>query len=322
MAILAGFAAGGNSTHVAADEGATPLASGAGSPMEPLGGQPPSGSTAWIKDFDYQIKYRRAFEAVIAIALMLTNTGAHAQSDEDLAKQLSNPVAALISVPFQFNYDDNIGPNRDGHKFLLNFQPVIPFHLNDTWNLISRTILPVESQSDVVPGSGTQTGIGDVVQSFFLSPQKPTASGLIWGVGPVLLIPTGSDALLSSRKWGAGPTAVALMQSGPWTYGILANHIWSYAGESSRDSVSSTFLQPFLNYTTKDAWTFGLNTESTYDWTHRQWSTPINATVTKLIKVGGQPISVGGGVRYWAASPDSGPHGWGGRFIVTLLFPA
>lgn len=101
------------------------------------------------------------------------------------------------------------------------------------------------------------------------------------------------------------------MQSGGWTYGLLANHIWSFAGESSRDSVSSTYLQSFLAYTTKDAWTFSVNTESTYDWTHKQWSIPINASVSKLLKIGGQPISIGGGPRYWAASPTSDHHGWG-----------
>jgi hypothetical protein len=248
-------------------------------------------------------------------------SSSQAQSDSDLAQQLSNPVAALVSVPFQFNYDSNIGANRSGDKYLLNFQPVIPFHLNDSWNLISRTIVPMVSQSDIAQGSGSQTGLGDVVQSFFFSPQKPTDSGLIWGVGPVFLLPTDTDPLLGARKWGAGPTAVLLWQSHGWTYGALVNHIWSFAGERNRQNVDSTFLQPFLNYTTKDAWTFGLNTESTYDWTHHQWSTPINATVSKLIKVGHQPVSLGAGVRYWAASPDSGPHGWGARFVVTLLFP-
>ena len=107
----------------------------------------------------------------------------------------------------------------------------------------------------------------------------------------------------------------------PWTYGALANHIWSVAGNGDRADVSSTFLQPFVSYTTPTAWTFGLNTESTYDWKANQWSVPINLTVSKLIKVGSRPISIGGGLRYWADGPDSGPHDLGYRLIVTFLFP-
>ena len=120
---------------------------------------------------------------------------------------------------------------------------------------------------------------------------------------------------------GPGSTAVLLKQEGHWTYGVLANHIWSVAGESGRSKISSTFLQPFLSYTTPDAWTFGLNTESTYDWKAEQWSVPLNLTASKLLKVGSQALSVGGGVRYWADSPQAGPHDWGLRLVVTLLFP-
>lgn len=124
-----------------------------------------------------------AYRCVISVALVLSTVApgafAQAQSDDNLAKKLSNPVAALISMPFQFNYDDNIGPDRNGNKFLLSFQPVIPFRLNEDRNIISRTIVPVVSQHDVAPGSGSQTGIGDIVQSLFFSSQKPTASGLI-----------------------------------------------------------------------------------------------------------------------------------------------
>lgn len=244
------------------------------------------------------------------------------EADEaSLAMQLSNPVAALISVPLQLNYDQDIGPADDGDRWLLNVQPVIPFDLNDDWNLISRTILPVVRQSDIFPGAGTQTGIGDVVQSIFFSPKAPTASGWIWGAGPVLLLPTGSNDLLTTDKWGAGPTAVVLKQSNGWTRGMLANHVWSFAGDDDRADVNATFLQPFLTYTTPTQWTFALNTESTYDWEAEQWSVPVNVNASKLMRLGNQLVSLGGGLRYWADSPDSGAEGLGLRMTVTLLFP-
>jgi hypothetical protein len=161
----------------------------------------------------------------------------------------------------------------------------------------------------------------DTTQSFFFSPKAPGPGGIVWGVGPALLLPTGTDRLLGTGKWGTGPTAVVLTQQSGWTIGILANHIWSYAGDSDRADVNSTFLQPFIAYTTKDAWTYTLNTESTYDWVANQWSVPVNFLVTKLLKVGDQPISIGAGVRYWAETPTTGAHDLGARAVVTFLFP-
>jgi hypothetical protein len=137
----------------------------------------------------------------------------------------------------------------------------------------------------------------------------------------VFLLPTATDDLLGADKWGVGPTAVALKQEGPWTYGALANHIWSVAGDDNRQDISATFLQPFLAYTTKEAVTFLLNTESTYDWKSKQWAVPLNATATKVMKLGNQLVSVGGGVRYWAESTDGGPEGLGVRLLFTLVFP-
>ena len=246
---------------------------------------------------------------------------AHAQ-DADLAKKLANPIASLISVPFQFNYNDKIGPLENGNQSYLNVQPVIPVSLNADWNVISRTIVPIINQNDIVPNSGHQFGLGDTMQSLFFSPQAPGKGGLIWGVGPALQFPTATDSLLGSGKYAAGPTGVVLWQTGGWTYGMLANHLWSYAGDNDRSNISNTFLQPFVAYTTKDAWTFSLNSESAYNWVTDQWSIPVNGTVAKLLKFGNQPVQIGGGLRYWLVSPEnSGPKGLGARVFVTFLFP-
>jgi hypothetical protein len=261
-----------------------------------------------------------AIRLAASAAFLATSASLSFAQDADLAKKLSNPVASLISVPFQFNYDSGYGP-LDGQKSVLNIQPVIPISLNDDWNLISRTILPVVWQDDIAGNSGSQFGLGDTLQSFFFSPKQPTAGGLIWGAGPAFLLPTATDPLLGGEKFGLGPTIVLLKQDGALTFGALANHIWSVAGNGNRDDVSSTFLQPFVSYTTENAWTFSLNTESSYDWKGDQWAVPINVSVAKLTKIGEQPVSFQLGARYWATAPDNGPEGWGLRAGVTLLFP-
>jgi hypothetical protein len=288
-----------------------------------------------------------------ALAGVLTINAFAQQSDEELVKQLSNPVASLISVPFQSNFDFRMGPLNQGWQYKLNFQPVVPISLNQNWNLIVRTIVPYVHQEDVFkaplpqfpglpgnvpdaldraaekafnnavkkrfPNDEHQDGLSDIVQSFFFSPKAPVG-GWILGFGPVLLYPTATDDKLGTEKWAAGPTALALKQTGGWTYGVLANQLWSYAGNEDRRSVNATFVQPFISYATKTKTTFGLNAESTYDWNESQWTVPLNLSVSQLVKIGGMPVQFQVGGRYYAEGPSGAPE-WGLRFVITPLFP-
>jgi hypothetical protein len=245
---------------------------------------------------------------------------AGADQAADLAKKLSNPVANLISVPFKADYDIGIGtgPATAGRGTYV-VQPVMPFSIHDDWNVISRTILPyVDMQS--TPGSaGGTSGMADTLQSLFLSPKAPTSGGWIWGAGPAISLPTGNN-VFGSGRWSLGPTAVLLKQEGGWTYGALVNQLWSVGGSISRADVSAAFVQPFLSYTTKTHTTFGINTETTLDWKTSQATVPINATMSQLTMIEGQPVSFLLGGRVYANRPNGGPN-WGLRFQVTLLFP-
>jgi hypothetical protein len=262
------------------------------------------------------------FTAAIIFGLTTLNAAAEEKTADDaaeLAKKLSNPIAALISVPIKLDYDTGSG-HTDADRFTYTIQPVIPFGLNDKWNVISRTIVPVhiDAESPVVGGSDTN-GMGDILQSFFISPKAPTARGWIWGAGPALALPTGSDGL-TTDKFSVGPTAVVLKQVRGWTYGALANHLWSVSGDDDRSDVNATFLQPFLAFNTKTHTTLSVNTESSYDWTAEEWTVLINLTVSQLVKVGKQPISLQVGYRNYVDAPPGGPD-WGLRFQVTFLFP-
>jgi hypothetical protein len=257
---------------------------------------------------------------ILAAAAVVGFAGpAQAQSADELAKKVSNPISSLISLPIQYNYDSGFG-DGDGEQSYVNIQPVIPFSISENWNLISRTIVPVVNQSDFFLGDGSRTGLGNITQSLFFSPKEPTAGGLIWGVGPVLQIPTANNDV-APDQWGAGITGVALKQANGWTVGALANQVWSISDEDQFGESSKTFLQPFVSYTTKTATSYGINTEATYDWISEEWSVPINLTVGQIFMAGGQPLQLTGGVRYWADSPPGGADKWGARLILTFLFP-
>lgn len=262
--------------------------------------------------------------AILAACVILAHAEeTQASSDQalELAKQLANPIASLISVPVQYNYDKYGGASDGASVSSLNIQPVIPLSLSEEWLVITRTIVPLVDQSGFPLDAMNKSGLGDITASQFFSPKASGPFGLIWGVGPVELLPTASDKALGGEKWGLGPTAVMLKQEGPWTIGFLGNHIWSVAGHDDRADINATFLQPFVSYTTKTKTTIGLVTESTYDWKAKQWSVPVIPGVQQLFKIGPQIMQLSVFGKYWAESPDNGPKDWGLRVQLTFVFP-
>ena len=268
---------------------------------------------------------------VLAAMLLAATAAAQAASEapasdkgagaRDLAEKLSNPIADLVSVPFQFNWNQGVGPN-ESTQFLLNFQPVIPFELSKDWNLISRWIMPYVSQPVLSPGGAPVSGLGDVTFSLFLS---PNSEGLIWGVGPVFGLPMTTDPQLGTGKWLIGPTAVALYLTNGFTMGALVNQQFSFAnvGKTPRPYVSIAFMQPFFAYTTSTATTFTVNSESTYNWeaeNGQRWTVPVNFLVGQIVKFGPFPCSIQVGAGYYAAHPDGGPT-WKFRMAFILILP-
>jgi hypothetical protein len=265
-----------------------------------------------------------AVALLAASAMLLSHTTlAQEHNADELAKKLANPVASLISVPFQFNTDFDIGP-EEGTRTTLNFQPVIPMSISEDWNLIARIITPMITQEDVFGDSGTQSGLSDMTPTLFFSPKAPTKGGLVWGVGPVFLLPTATDDLLGGEKWGAGPSFVLLEQTeSHLTLGILANHIWSVGGDNDRADISNTFFQPFITKGLGKGRTLTLQSETSYNWEApdgHEWNIPINFVYGQVHKFGKQMMNFKYGVRYFADTPGEGPD-WGLRLEISLLYP-
>jgi len=265
-----------------------------------------------------------AIAAVITLAAPAISSGqeaapAAAAESADLAKKLSNPVSDLVSVPFQFNWEQNVGPAKQT-RFILNVQPVMPFAINKDWNLIARVIVPLVSQPALFAGGEPTFGVSDVLTSFFFSPSKGVP--FTWGVGPAISLPSTSEPTLGSGKWSAGPTAVVLKQSGPWTYGALWNQVWSFSGDPARADVSQMFFQPFLAYQATHTVTLTVQSESTANWEADEdtWTVPINFLVAKLSSFGVFPASYQMGFGVFPVHPDIGPS-WKIRGAIVILLP-
>ena len=237
---------------------------------------------------------------------------------EALAEQAQNPIANLISVPFQNNTTLGMGPKEDQTLNVLNIQPVVPFRLNEDLTLVTRTILPVLSQPAAV--GGNNNGIGDLNPTFFLVPKLPGRWTV--GFGPTLVLPTASRDELGSGQWGMGPAAVAVYTRGPWVAGGLLNQIWSVPGDSDRRSLNQFLLQPFVNYNLANGWYLVSSPIITANWqaSSDRWLVPVGGGVGRVFQVGSQPVNASLQAYANLAKPDL----FGDvtiRAQIQLLFP-
>ncbi len=236
----------------------------------------------------------------------------------ELAKKLENPLAIHITLPIQTNLDFGIGPER-ATLVTAAIKPSIPFSLNDEYALLVRTTVPFIYAEGTVRRAPDTTGLGDIVQSIYLTPATVSNHGWIWGLGPIFNYPTATDAALGRKKFSLGPTAAILRHEGSWTYGVVAAHLWSAESTDQRADVSASTLQPFAAYTTRTATSFTVHALSRYDWRANQWVVPLNASLSQILKIGKRPISFALGGTYYAEKPAGGPE-WGLNFTVTFLF--
>lgn len=264
------------------------------------------------------------------VLLLMTVAITHAASAEDaedaatkLAKQTQNPVASLISVPFELNYNGEFGPNN-GDQAVLNIKPVVPVRISENWNLINRAIMPLISQPGLPGGPNRKNGLGDTVYQAFLSPAEP--GKIIWGAGPQIQIPTHTDEVLGNEHWGAGPAAVVLTMPGNWVLGMLAAQMWDVASsgnDGSEADISQTTVQPFVNYNFGGGWYASTAPVITANWeadNDDEWTVPVGGGVGRVFRMGKQNVNMKMAYYYNVTKPDFGAQ-WDMQLTFFLLFP-
>jgi len=272
--------------------------------------------TDYVKNFSIFVSL-----AVLCLIILPTMVPTvRADEVQDLAKQVQNPVADLISLPLQNNTNFNVGPGEDTQN-ILNIQPVIPFKWDEDWNVITRTILPIIYQPEMTPGYGSDYGWGDLNTTLFWSPV--TEGETFYGVGPIFSFPTANDRALGTGKYSAGPAAVYLQTPGRWVYGALANNLWSYAGDGDRDTVNRFLLQYFINYNLPEGWYLITSPIVTADWqagSGNKWTIPFGGGVGRIFNIGDHPVNAQIQAFVNVDKPDYGPD-WTLRLQLQFLFP-
>ena len=270
----------------------------------------------------HRLTFRAAYGAVlIAMSMLLAGVlPTWAQESSDIAKQAQNPIANLISVPIENDFNPQTGVHKDD-SYVLQMKPVVPIKLSNDWILISRTIIPFIQVPDLAPGVNGTTGLGDVQESLFLSPRK--AGPVIWGAGPAISFPTATQSILGTKKVSIGPNIVVLRSQGHWLFGTLVQNLWSVAGPSSRPDVNQMVLQPFVNYNLRHGWYLTSSPILTANWEAKpdqRWTVPVGGGVGRILHIGKQPVNLYTQFFGNAMRPN-GTTSWSVRFDMQFLFP-
>ena len=268
------------------------------------------------------VKQATALLGLFAIGATFAASVRAEMNAEELAKLAQNPVGNLISLPFQNNTNLNFGPEK-GAQNVLNIQPVIPISVNDDWNIITRTIIPVISMPSLYPGDDRTNGIGDMQFTAFLSPAKP--GHWIWGLGAIAQLPTNSNSELGNDNWGLGPSFVVLHldKGSPWVYGMLVNNVWSLTSDKQGGSYNNGLIQPFVNYNFEGGFYLTSAPILTVDWkadSGQQWTVPLGGGIGKIFHLGKLPVNTQLSAYYNVAAPDDAAN-WQIRAQVQLMFP-
>ncbi len=265
-----------------------------------------------------QNHYLRAL--LLAGCCLTLTVPAFAQDKAALAAASQNPVGNLISLPFQNNTSFGIG-RTDAVLNVLNIQPVYPMSLSEKWNVINRGIIPIIYQAEILPGSGSTSGLGDISYTAYVSPAQP--GKVIWGIGPSFLLPTATDEAFATDKWSVGAGVVVLTMPGSLVLGALAQNVWSVAGDSAAADVNQGQFQLIVNYNMNEGWYLTSIPIITFDWeadSDDRWTVPVGGGVGKITHLGKQPIDAQVQVFYNVTKPDGGPD-WSLRLQFKLLFP-
>lgn len=265
------------------------------------------------------------FKLLFSVVCFLISFSALAQEEaskagasaQELADKLANPVASLISVPLQNNLIYGVGP-FNGSKYTINVQPVIPFKLSDNLNLITRYILPVVDQRDITGENTHQFGLSDATVTAFFAPKT---KGLILGFGPAFLVPTATDKLLGTEKFGVGPSALVMHQGKGLSVGFIANQIWSVAGNEDRADFNQFYTQIFLTHSYKSGATLGVTSEITQNWEGNTTLITLSPNIGAISKLGNQAVQFAIMPLIPIVGPRDQRPDWGLRAVLAFVFP-